>query len=248
MFDLDKKRTRAMIAPITWLPMVAGCFLISLWCLVLGAPEVTAQVSANPAADWTILVRWTAPGDDGNVGTATEYDLRYATFPITNANWNTATQAVGEPSPRSAGGVDSFAITGLAPLTTYYIAVKTRDEAYNWSPLSNVVSKTTSLVAGVGDEDERPDQFYLRQNYPNPFNPATSIECVLPLASHLSLAIYNMLGQHITQLVDRPLPAGVYSFSWDGTDRFGRPVASGTYFYRMEAQEFLKTRVMTLLR
>jgi len=228
---------------------ILRAILVALFTITLaGASHAVELVTASAASDWTILVTWTAPGDDGNVGTATEYDVRYATFAINEANWNSATQASGEPPPKSAGSADSFAITGLAPLTTYYIGMKTRDEAYNWSPLSNVISKTTSLVTDVGDDPQVPVTFELSQNYPNPFNPGTTIACTLPVASHLSLAIFNLLGQRVTQLVDQALPAGDYTFSWNGTDRFGKPVASGVYLYRMEARDFVQARPMTLLR
>ena len=86
---------------------------------------------------------WTAPGDDGNTGTASEYDIRYSTSPITVANWNAATQCIGEPAPQPVGSSERFTLTRLSPSTIYYFALKTGDEVSNWSPLSNVASGTT---------------------------------------------------------------------------------------------------------
>jgi chitodextrinase len=97
--------------------------------------------AASQAA--SVTLRWTAPGDDGSVGTAAQYDVRYATGAITAGNWGSATQAANEPAPKVAGSAETFTITNLAANTTYYFAVKAADEATNWSNLSNVVSVTT---------------------------------------------------------------------------------------------------------
>ena len=86
---------------------------------------------------------WTAPGDDANTGTASTYDIRYSTSPITVANWGSATQSTGEPIPSAAGSTETFTVTALADNTTYYFALKTADKVPNWSALSNVDSGTT---------------------------------------------------------------------------------------------------------
>lgn len=91
----------------------------------------------------SVTLRWTASGDDGSVGTAAQYDVRYSTASITGGNYASATQATGEPAPKAAGQAEQFTITNLAANTTYYFAVKSADEAANWSGLSNVVSITT---------------------------------------------------------------------------------------------------------
>jgi hypothetical protein len=60
--------------------------------------------------------------------------------------------------------------------------------------------------------------------------------------------IYNVLGQEIRELVDRVLPAGTHTATWDGKDDFGRSAASGVYFYRLEAGRFVQTRKLVLVR
>ncbi|MCP4549332.1 MAG: T9SS type A sorting domain-containing protein, partial [bacterium] len=87
---------------------------------------------------------WTAVGDDGLAGTATTYDIRYATFAITEGTFDAAAAAIDTPVPLPAGSPESFEITGLEPSTEYYFAVKVGDEATNWSGLSNVISRTTA--------------------------------------------------------------------------------------------------------
>lgn len=100
-------------------------------------------------------------------------------------------------------------------------------------------------------EDNRgtlPSKFSLDQNYPNPFNPNTEIHLSLPRASHVRLAVYNVAGQEVKLLVDRLMTAGSYTADWDGTNKTGGRVASGVYFYRMEAAGVTETRKMVLLK
>ncbi len=107
------------------------------------APSAITNLATPTVTSSTVTLQWTSPGDDGNVGTATTYDIRYATVPITDANWTGASQASGEPVPAVAGTSQSYTITNLNPTTTYYFAMRTADEVPNWSTLSNVASTTT---------------------------------------------------------------------------------------------------------
>jgi hypothetical protein len=99
-------------------------------------------VAIDPEWDRVRLV-WTAPGDDGNTGTAARYDIRYSMDPLSDAVWPSASQAVGEPVPAAAGSADTFVVTGLDQSTTYYFALKAADEAGNWSAKSNIASAPT---------------------------------------------------------------------------------------------------------
>lgn len=87
-----------------------------------------------------ITLLWTAPGDDGNVGTAASYDLRYAADSVTVANWTNATQATGEPAPHAAGTAETFQLT--LPPGKYWFAIRSKDEVGNQSNPSNIVSAT----------------------------------------------------------------------------------------------------------
>jgi len=88
-----------------------------------------------------------------------------------------------------------------------------------------------------------PTAFALHQNYPNPFNPTTEIGFTLPDAYHVTLDIYNVLGQEVASLIDRQMEAGKHTATWDG-----REAASGVYFYRFEAGDFIDTEKMILLK
>lgn len=109
------------------------------------APAAVTNLAAGNASTTTLTLTWTAPGDDNNVGTATAYDLRYSTAAITEANFASSTVVTSLPTPQIAGASETKIVTGLTASTTYYFALKTRDNATttNWSTLSNVASATT---------------------------------------------------------------------------------------------------------
>ena len=113
------------------------------------APAALTTLATGTVTTASVALSWTAPGDDGATGTATTYDVRYSTSPINEANWGSAVQASGEPSPQVAGSSETFTVTGLpSPSTTYYFAIKTSDEVPNVSAISNVPSGTTSAATG----------------------------------------------------------------------------------------------------
>jgi len=90
--------------------------------------------------------------------------------------------------------------------------------------------------------------FRLEQNYPNPFNPETAISYHLPDACHVTLKIYNLLGQQIKTLVDHDAPAGSHTIRWDGKDEHGHNLASGIYLYRLEAGSYVASKKLALVR
>ncbi|MCG2826871.1 MAG: fibronectin type III domain-containing protein, partial [Thermoplasmatales archaeon] len=108
------------------------------------APDAVTDLAASDPTSNSITLTWTAPGDNGNIGTATEYDIRYSESEINDANWADATNCTGEPSPSIAGTTETFVVTDLSTGTSYYFALKTADEVPNPSLLSNVVTESTT--------------------------------------------------------------------------------------------------------
>ena len=92
-------------------------------------------------------MEWTAPGDDGTTGLVQSYDLRYATAPITEANFGQATQLSPRPPPLSAGTSQTWIVSGLPNEAELYFALRARDDAGNWSSASNSPSARTLDVA-----------------------------------------------------------------------------------------------------
>jgi len=93
-----------------------------------------------------------------------------------------------------------------------------------------------------------PKSYVLHQNKPNPFNPATEIAFTLPIPSHVKLDVFNILGQKVTTLIDGYRPTGDHTVTWEGKDGNGAPAASGVYFYRMEAGDYIESKKMLLLK
>jgi len=122
-----------------------------------------AAVTDLATYDYTldsISLVWTSPGGDGNRGTASTYDIRYSTEPITEGNeWDKAFQCEGEPTPQPAGNMEAFSVTGLVPSTTYYFALKSADGVPNWSRLSKCAVGNTVVIAKV---DFDPDTLNLK--------------------------------------------------------------------------------------
>lgn len=103
-------------------------------------------------------------------------------------------------------------------------------------------------VSSGSDNSVMPTRFALDQNYPNPFNPTTVIRYALPSRSHVTIEVFNVLGQRVRTLLEGDKPAGYYTATWDGSDSRGKGVASGIYFYRIKAGDFIATKKMVLLK
>ncbi len=114
-------------------------------------PAAVTNLAAGSPSGNSLTLTWTAPGDDGNTGTANSYDIRYSTSTINDSNWLSATQVIGEPTPAAAGTPQSLVVSGLSAETTYYFAMKTSDEVPNTSALSNVASGTTTSSGSSSD-------------------------------------------------------------------------------------------------
>jgi hypothetical protein len=103
-----------------------------------------------------VTLTWTAPGDDGDFGRASQYDIRYSKTYLHEENWDSATKVVAPPMPGPAGSLESFTIGGLQAGVTYYFAIRTADERPNWSGMSNVAAREAPdeyCVGTVGNAD-----------------------------------------------------------------------------------------------
>ncbi len=127
----------------------------------------------------------------------------------------------------------------------HYYMVTALDKLSNESIPTNTVS---NLFADIKDTKPISDNFYLAQNYPNPFNPITTIQYSVPYLEynsiiHLQIKVFDALGNDIITLVDEQKSAGNYFVKFDGSD-----LASGIYYYRMIANNFIKTNKMILIK
>ncbi|MDL1893140.1 T9SS type A sorting domain-containing protein [Sphingobacteriales bacterium CHB3] len=109
--------------------------------------------------------------------------------------------------------------------------------------------------ASVPGEGSVPASFALFQNHPNPFNPSTTIDYEIPKAGKVELHIYDVLGQHVAELLSGEQTAGKHSVVWNGQNDEGSPVSGGVYFYRLSVRtpsgqvgSYTGTKKLTLLR
>jgi hypothetical protein len=101
------------------------------------APGVVGDLSGVGTAEGEVVLTWTAPGSNGQHGTAAAYEVRYSMSPITEATWHSAERITDPPRPQSAGSGENLRVTGLLPGAWYHFALKTVDAGGLWSAISN---------------------------------------------------------------------------------------------------------------
>ncbi len=106
-------------------------------------PAPVTDLAASHVEARSLLLTWTASGDDGRTGRAALVDVRYARAPVTAANFTGGIALVPAPVPQPGGSPQSYVITQLQPGTRYWFALRSCDEKGNWSRLSNVVMVQT---------------------------------------------------------------------------------------------------------
>ncbi|MFC1692463.1 LamG-like jellyroll fold domain-containing protein [Candidatus Latescibacterota bacterium] len=120
----------------------------------------------------------------------------------------------------------------------------------------NVMTSTTGtegrysidFTVGVKDDEVSvPDDFSLGHNYPNPFNPTTTIPFSLDQSSHITLSVYNIIGQKVITLIDSYTSAGKHSVIWNGLGDNGKMVAAGTYIYQLHSKGKVENKKMLLV-
>ena len=126
------ERIRELLSPRT----LAGPLGFVLCMILLASAPGIARAQAG--AD-SLLLQWTATGDDGSLGTAAQYELRYSTSPLDPTNFAQGTLVTGVPQPAVASTPQSVRLRGLSRGLSYWFAVRAQDAAGNWSPLSNVL-------------------------------------------------------------------------------------------------------------
>jgi len=116
--------------------------------------------------------------------------------------------------------------------------------AFTAKVYSNMPDSTLLVISDLKEQQQQlPKQFALSQNYPNPFNPKTQIRYQTPQVSHVTLKVYNVLGQIVSTLVDEVKMPGDYEVVWDASKQ-----PSGVYFYKLTAGRNTLVNKMLLIR
>jgi len=174
------------------------------------------------------------------------------------AGWFVSTNPINLPVD-SAWKLISFPIhpanlTGTGDATSTLSAVTTMRILHNST--ANFVGEpiigqldvddiTAVAVTDIGGENPGviPKEYSIEQNYPNPFNPSTTIKFSLPKTTHVTLSIYNSIGQEAAKLISKDMNAGVYTTEWNATS-----FTSGVYYYRIVAGNFAEAKKLLLLK
>ena len=148
----------------------------------------------------------------------------------------------GTTRPAGAASWDADLNSGT-PTFTYVLRVAgayhfvcvphSPDMAGDINAISSSINQLTEIVRG----------YELSQNFPNPFNPATNIKFSIPNSSKVTLKIYNNNGQEVESLVNEKLNAGSYQVDWNAVN-----FNSGVYYYKIQAEGFIETRKMLLIK
>ncbi len=136
-------------------------------------------------------------------------------------------------------------VMNSSPNDQFTFSFSHQPTALQFDPNNGIPLKdgTTSLVTSVSEGRTELLEFGLGQNYPNPFNPRTVISSQLPVASHVQLVVYDVLGREVATLVNERRAAGRYRDTFDGA---GFP--SGVYYCRLTAGNFVETKKMLLIK
>jgi len=146
-----------------------------------------------------------------------------------------------QPASRIASISTQLTSTESADYTIPNIFAKTSNPsfAYSWMPVKPVVTG----IKSENQFNQIPKSYQLYQNYPNPFNPSTTIKFAIPQDNHVTLEIYNILGQRVSTLINRDMKAGVHQYNFNAAY-----LSSGVYFYRITSGNFSATKKLLLLK
>jgi len=184
-----------------------------------------------------VTVQWTAPGDNGNVGTAYQYDMRRATHLLTTLNFTVAETVAGMPKPLPAGSQQTASVWIPHPDSTCFLAMRTRDLAGNWSGMSNLVQVTPVLAVDGGVFATR-----LSWPFPNPARGLVKLELSLSHLEDVAVEVFDIAGRRVRVLTHGRLTAGPHELAWDLRDEAGRRVAPGQYLVMATAPDGYQVR------
>ena len=194
-------------------------------CLTYIVPVELTSFTVKAVSN-DVELNWTTATETNNQGFDIERSLTNSETP----NWEKIGYVAGfgtTTEPKAYSFVDTKLETGNY---TYRLKQIDLDGTYKYSEEVNV-------------EVEIPIEYALEQNYPNPFNPSTTIKYSIPEDGFVKLAVYNMLGEQVADLVNAQQKAGRYEINFNASN-----LASGVYVYRLEAANFTASKKLMLMK
>ncbi len=171
-----------------------------------------------------------------------------AGYNIYRSDWPNGIYKMLNDTPAGGNSFDDFTTEG-SNIYWYYVEAVFSGSGYEAvSMASTTAMGSNDEITDVKEAVNIPEKFSLSQNYPNPFNARTVINFAIPKAGHVTLDIFNILGQKVATLYNGDHEAGYMSLVWNATDNAGNDVASGLYFYRVTAGSEQITKRMLMLK
>jgi hypothetical protein len=200
-----------------------------------------ARLSRSTFSKWSIV---SYPSLDSSVTTNKWFNLKVKIEKVSPTGCNVEYYVFNKLILRIQGDVDSLLSDkiGLGGNSGQWGQTVYFDDFIVYGPAGPT---TTSLESPIGNS---PNNFKLGQNYPNPFNPSTKIEYEIAQASNVKISIYDIAGQLVKELFNEQKNTGKYSIIWDGKDNLGNLLASGTYLYQIQTNDFVQSKKMILLK
>ena len=193
-----------------------------------------------------ILLFWTAPSDNGKLGCAVSYDMRWATVPITDQNFNLCPRLANPPVALTPGAMQVYVVKGFDPMGIYFFALKSVDDRGNWSALSNVVIHVPEDDLLAVDPD--PSHLLFSSPWPNPARSSTRIAYTLPAPGRVRVEAFDIGGRRVRTLRDLEEPAGPSTIEWDLRGDDGLNLAPGLYLIRAQLNDRVLTRRVIVSR
>lgn len=211
---------------VNFFPGTPGSLSVLLNCFPCGTTAISVALQDARAEVGRVLLRWNVP----NARDVCSVQRRTA-----GSDWADIGLA-GFESP----GVVAYEDHSVNPGERYAYRLfvqSANDQGYS-----------SEVWVLVPTETGAPLAFRLDPSYPNPFQTQTTLNFGIPAEAPVKLGIYGVTGRRVATVIDRNLPAGWRSATWDGRDTSGRPVASGTYFARLESAGRVEIRKIVVAR
>ena len=237
-FDTDPGAGRGIVVPLTANSIVEKSFTADLSGLDNGMHTLYFRVK-DESNVWSFVHQKTFLKE--NIGSDVP-KISAISYYFTKDDYKSETVTLNDFT-----AADSISRTFIADVSnlpengTYMMHVFVSDEKGIRS-----IAYTHEVDLTVTDIDESsllPKKYNLSQNFPNPFNPQTEIKFDIPKRSHVTLTVYNALGQKVADLVDKEYKPGYYKIHWNASK-----FSSGVYFYRIRSDNFVSTKKMMLLK
>jgi len=207
----------------------ASLFLHRILVILATIVIMSSAWVASSRAD-SVILTWTAPGEDSLLGPAFRYDLRCSAQMITPQNFLLATEAPAMPLPAIPGTLQFYFFDGLESGTTYYFAIKTSDQAGNWSAMSNVIVRVAQgMVQAPAAPARTTPGISFSAPWPNPARDVAHFAWVLPALAELSVQVFDLSGRRVRVLLEGSHVTGPGGLAWDLRDDRGMPLPGGIY-------------------